>query len=164
MTKRIWRVPGSTCAARLAGSRMVDFTAAPAATAPAPMRTKSRRVIENRFTTGSPVLRLRRPFSLAEVGCVKKRRVCAWRLRRLGYGAGVGMTILTGCSGRGVSRVIAAIGLGLMAGLVLSANTARAASRESVPDFGPNVMVFNPTMPMAAIQQQIDKVYAVQQH
>ena len=74
------------------------------------------------------------------------------------------MTILTGCSGRGVSRVIAAIGLGLMAGLVLSADTARAASRESVPDFGPNVMVFNPSMPMAAIQQQIDKVYAVQQH
>ena len=74
------------------------------------------------------------------------------------------MTILTGCSGRGVSRVIAAIGLGLMAALVLSADTARAASRESVPDFGPNVMVFNPTMPMAAIQQQIDKVYAVQQH
>jgi hypothetical protein len=74
------------------------------------------------------------------------------------------MTILTGCSGRGVSSVMAAIGLGLMAGLVLSADTARAASRESLPDFGPNVMVFNPTMPMAAIQQQIDKVYAVQQH
>src|ERR1700723_3577211 len=35
---------------------------------------------------------------------------------------------------------------------------------ESAPDFGPNVMVFNPSMPAASIQQQIDKVYAVQQH
>src|ERR1700723_3158585 len=35
---------------------------------------------------------------------------------------------------------------------------------ESAPDFGPNVMVFNPSMPAASIQQQIDKVYSVQQH
>src|SRR5579864_5246764 len=32
------------------------------------------------------------------------------------------------------------------------------------PDFGPNVLVFNPAMPAAKIQEQIDKVYAVQQH
>ena len=32
------------------------------------------------------------------------------------------------------------------------------------PDFGPNVILFNPSMPAAAIQQQIDKVYAVEQH
>jgi len=32
------------------------------------------------------------------------------------------------------------------------------------PDFGPNVFLFSPSMPAAAIQQQIDKVYAVQQH
>ncbi len=32
------------------------------------------------------------------------------------------------------------------------------------PDFGPNVLVFNPSMPAAVIQQQIDKVYAIQQH
>ena len=32
------------------------------------------------------------------------------------------------------------------------------------PDFGPNVLIFNPSMPSAAIQAQIDKVYAVQQH
>jgi hypothetical protein len=31
------------------------------------------------------------------------------------------------------------------------------------PDFGPNVLIFNPSMPPAAIQVQIDKVYAVQQ-
>jgi hypothetical protein len=32
------------------------------------------------------------------------------------------------------------------------------------PDFGPNVAVFDPAMPAAAIQAQIDKVYSVQQH
>jgi hypothetical protein len=36
--------------------------------------------------------------------------------------------------------------------------------QEKTPDFGPNVTVFNPAMPAAAIQEQIDKVYAVQQH
>jgi hypothetical protein len=32
------------------------------------------------------------------------------------------------------------------------------------PDFGPNVFVFDPSMSAAAIEQQIDKVYAVQEH
>jgi hypothetical protein len=32
------------------------------------------------------------------------------------------------------------------------------------PDLGPNVFVFSPSMPAATIQQQIDKVYAIQQH
>jgi hypothetical protein len=41
------------------------------------------------------------------------------------------------------------------------APTAFAAAK---PDFGPNVLIFNPSMPSAAIQEQIDKVYAVQQH
>ena len=41
---------------------------------------------------------------------------------------------------------------------------AKQARSDSAPDFGPNVMVFNPSMPAASIQQQIDKVYAVQQH
>ena len=30
------------------------------------------------------------------------------------------------------------------------------------PDFGPNVSIFSPSMPAAAIQAQIDKVYAVE--
>jgi hypothetical protein len=30
------------------------------------------------------------------------------------------------------------------------------------PDFGPNVLTFNPTMPSVAIQEAIDKVYAIQ--
>jgi hypothetical protein len=32
------------------------------------------------------------------------------------------------------------------------------------PDFGPNVMVFRPSMPAAEMQAQIDRVYAVQEH
>jgi len=35
---------------------------------------------------------------------------------------------------------------------------------ETTPDFGPNVATFNPSMPPASIQRQIDKVYALQQH
>jgi len=31
------------------------------------------------------------------------------------------------------------------------------------PDFGPNVLLFDPSMPMTAIQEQIDKVYALEQ-
>lgn len=30
------------------------------------------------------------------------------------------------------------------------------------PDFGPNVLIFNPSMPAAAVQKQIDAVYAIQ--
>jgi hypothetical protein len=36
--------------------------------------------------------------------------------------------------------------------------------RAPTPDFGSNVLVFSPAMPAAKIQEQIDKVYAVQQH
>jgi hypothetical protein len=32
------------------------------------------------------------------------------------------------------------------------------------PDFGPNVLIFSPSMPSAEIQAQIDKVYAIEQH
>jgi len=38
------------------------------------------------------------------------------------------------------------------------------AAKPATPDFGPNVLVFNPSMPAAEIQQQVDKVYAVQLH
>ncbi len=58
----------------------------------------------------------------------------------------------------------AAVALGLLGGSTLSADAALVAKQGSTPDFGPNVMVFNPTMPAAAIQEQIDKVYRVQQH
>jgi len=36
------------------------------------------------------------------------------------------------------------------------------AATAATPDFGPNVLVFNPSMPPATIQAQIDKVYATQ--
>jgi hypothetical protein len=68
---------------------------------------------------------------------------------------------------RGRLELRAAMGLGLMAamlGLSLAADAAMAGKKESSPDFGQNVMVFNPSMPATAIQEQINRVYAVQQH
>ncbi|HTC76848.1 MAG TPA: hypothetical protein VK684_14805 [Edaphobacter sp.] len=38
------------------------------------------------------------------------------------------------------------------------------ASTAATPDFGPNVLIFNPSMPSATIQAEIDKVYATQRH
>ena len=38
------------------------------------------------------------------------------------------------------------------------------AASAAKPDFGPNVFVFNPSMPVAEVQQEIDKVYAIQEH
>jgi hypothetical protein len=52
-------------------------------------------------------------------------------------------------------------GLGLMLALV---SCAAQTTGKAKPDFGPNVLVFSPSMPSAAIQKQIDTVYAVQQH
>lgn len=52
--------------------------------------------------------------------------------------------------------------LGFFAFFIWLAVTARAASQN--PDFGPNVFVFNPSMAAARIQEQIDKIYALQQH
>ncbi|HXR37443.1 MAG TPA: hypothetical protein VN776_00025 [Terracidiphilus sp.] len=61
-----------------------------------------------------------------------------------------------------------AIGPGILAGLLgLLAHAALATSapkQVKAPDFGPNVLVFNPSMPSAEIQAQIDKVYKLQQH
>jgi len=47
--------------------------------------------------------------------------------------------------------------------LLLAASTGVAAAPKP-PDLGPNVQVFSPSMPAAAIQQQIDTVYAAQLH
>ncbi len=62
--------------------------------------------------------------------------------------------------------------LGLLAALLTcTAGTAFAATpgsqepgRGGTPDFGPNVLIFNPSMPAAEIQAQIDKVYAIEEH
>src|SRR5580698_3364562 len=45
--------------------------------------------------------------------------------------------------------------------LVLATVPALAATL-ATPDFGPSVLIFNPSMPSATIQTQIDKVYATQ--
>src|ERR1700722_2756195 len=50
----------------------------------------------------------------------------------------------------------------LMAATALSTPFARGADKK--PDFGRNVLVFDPSMPAAAMQAQIDKIYARQEH
>jgi hypothetical protein len=47
--------------------------------------------------------------------------------------------------------------------LVPSAFAAKAASPEK-PDFGPNVLMFSPSMPSSTMQRRIDDVYSIQQH
>ncbi len=45
---------------------------------------------------------------------------------------------------------------------VIAANAAPASKPTAKPDFGPHVLVFDPSMSSAAMQAQIDKIYAVQ--
>jgi hypothetical protein len=52
----------------------------------------------------------------------------------------------------------------LMLALGVFAASASMAAAASKPDFGPNVSIFNPSMPAVAIQAQINAIYAVQQH
>ena len=53
-------------------------------------------------------------------------------------------------------------GFGLLLGIFTGIGVPVIA-QQTKPDFGPNVQVFNPSMPAKDIQAQIDKVYAVQQ-
>ena len=64
-------------------------------------------------------------------------------------------------SGRRAIRLLAR--LGITAGL-LAAPLPALAAKSSKPVFGPNVLIFDPSMPSQAIQKQIDAVYAIQQH
>jgi hypothetical protein len=48
--------------------------------------------------------------------------------------------------------------------ILVLASAAEAAKSPAQPDLGPNVLVFDPSMPAAVIQEQIDRVYAIQQH
>ena len=57
----------------------------------------------------------------------------------------------------GLALVLTASGLG-------TAQAASGSGQEAKPDFGPNVAVFNPSMPAAEMQAKIDKVYRVQEH
>ena len=58
----------------------------------------------------------------------------------------------------------AVAGFGLILGLLAYSTAPAMAAGGKPPDFGPNVLIFNPSMPAAAIQEQIDKVYATQRN
>jgi hypothetical protein len=62
--------------------------------------------------------------------------------------------------GRGV-QLLKRIGF---AATLLAAALPTLAAQRAKPEFGPNVLIFDPSMPSPAIQKQIDAVYAVQQH
>ena len=53
---------------------------------------------------------------------------------------------------------------GLILGLFAYSAGPAIAAGGSTPDFGPNVLIFNPSMSAAAMQERIDKVYAAQQN
>ncbi len=55
-------------------------------------------------------------------------------------------------------------GRALALGVMAFAGITAMAQTKAAPDLGPNVLVFNPSMSSAAMQAQIDKVYAQQQH
>jgi hypothetical protein len=59
-------------------------------------------------------------------------------------------------------RSFRGLGLSLILGLVAYPPGAVVAA--APPDFGPNVLVFNPSMPAAAIQDRIDKVFSAQRN
>lgn len=71
---------------------------------------------------------------------------------------------------RGLTEV--AIRMGFIAVLLACAAAICGAAQQDVhkplssrtPNLGPNVLVFDPSMPASAIQSQIDKVYAIEQH
>jgi hypothetical protein len=65
------------------------------------------------------------------------------------------------CIRHGSNRMAVALRCCMIAGL-LGCVTAQAMAAKATPEFGPNVLVFDPSTPAATIQQQIDKVYAVQ--
>ncbi|HTB98771.1 MAG TPA: hypothetical protein VK716_17305 [Terracidiphilus sp.] len=51
----------------------------------------------------------------------------------------------------------------ILLGLAISASAVSSKAAEP-PDLGSNVLVFDPSMPAADIQKQIDKIYAIEQH
>jgi hypothetical protein len=64
-------------------------------------------------------------------------------------------------SGRHALRLLRRLG---SAAALLSAALPALAAKGAKPEFGPNVLIFDPLMPSQAIQKQIDAVYATQQH
>jgi hypothetical protein len=64
-------------------------------------------------------------------------------------------------SGRYASQLLRRVGLTT---LLLAAALPALAAKGAKPEFGPNVLIFDPSMPAQAIQKQIDAVYAIQEH
>jgi hypothetical protein len=58
----------------------------------------------------------------------------------------------------------AAARLGLMVGLSAGVTACALGASKVQPDFGPNVLFFDPLMPATAMQKQIDAIYATQAH
>src|SRR5215469_10226543 len=54
--------------------------------------------------------------------------------------------------------------LALTAALLAASLPVLGANHSAKPEFGPNVLFFDPSMPSQAIQKQIDAVYAAQEH
>ena len=50
------------------------------------------------------------------------------------------------------------------AAVLLAATLPARAAKGAKPEFGPNVLIFDPSMPSQAIQKQIDAVYATEEH
>lgn len=66
-----------------------------------------------------------------------------------------------------IPSIARSIASALLLAALVSALTLGAHSKSahtSTPDFGPDVLVFSPTMPQAEMQQKIDAIYATQQH
>jgi len=64
-------------------------------------------------------------------------------------------------SGRRALRLLRRVGLTTA---LLAAALPALAAKGAKPEFGPNVLIFDPSMPSRAIQKQINAVYAIQQH
>ncbi len=66
--------------------------------------------------------------------------------------------------GSGLATGAAMLPFALTLGLLAACAAQSMAAGAPKPGFGPNVLVFSPSMPAAAIQSEIDKVYAVQRN
>ena len=66
------------------------------------------------------------------------------------------------CGPRSPGTFTSWIALGTILGLFSMAASTALAANGAKPNFGPNVLIFAPSMPAAKMQQQIDKVYAIQ--
>lgn len=56
------------------------------------------------------------------------------------------------------------ITLGALIAAACAASGVAQAKPNSKPDLGPNVLIFNPAMPAAQMQSEIDKIYSIEQH